>query len=474
MSSSTSGSPFTLSIAGQSVAGKQFFDVINPATGRAFAQAPDCTAAQLDDAMSAAQRAFGPWRKDEAARRAALLKCAEVLQARAQELAAILTMEQGKPLQAAMGEIFGAAVWFQATAGLDLATQVLQDDDNLRVELHRKPLGVVAAITPWNFPIILAVWKIAPALLAGNTMVLKPSPYTPLTTLKLGEILSSVLPAGVFNVVSGSDALGALMTAHPSVRKISFTGSVATGKKISAAAAPDLKRVTLELGGNDPAIVLKDNDPKKIAEKLFWGAFQNSGQVCVAIKRLYVEEPIYADVVSEMAAIARTVKVGDGMDAASQLGPLNNRAQFERVQELVNDARTHGARIEAGGEVLQNEGYFYAPTIITGVSEGTRIVDEEQFGPALPIMSFKTIDEVMQRANGTHFGLGGSIWTNDLQRGAELAQELESGTAWVNQHMNLAPNVPFGGSKWSGVGYENGPWGLAAFSELHVVSVAKQ
>ena len=464
---------FTLSIDGRQLPGSEFFDVINPATGRPFAQAPDCTKAQLDEAMSAAQRAFPLWRKDEAARRAALLKCADALEARAPELAAILVQEQGKPTAGAMGEVYGAAIWFRATAVLDLAAQILQDDDALRVELHRKPLGVVAGITPWNFPLILAVWKIAPALLAGNTMVLKPSPFTPLATLKMGEVLNTVLPAGVFNVISGGNDLGSWMTVHPAVRKISFTGSVATGKKISAAAATDLKRVTLELGGNDPAIVLKDNDPKKIAEKLFWGAFQNSGQVCVAIKRLYVEEPIYRQVVSEMTSIARAVKVGDGAEPGTQLGPLNNRAQFDRVQELVADARANGATIETGGEVLRNEGYFYAPTIITGVTDGARIVDEEQFGPALPIMSFKTIDEVMQRANNTHFGLGGSIWTSDLKRGAELALELESGTGWVNQHLNLAPNVPFGGSKWSGVGYENGPWGLAAFSELHVVNIAK-
>lgn len=471
---SQTAAAFALSIDGRQVPGIGFFDVINPATGRPFAQAPECSKGQLDEAMGAAQRAFITWRKDEAARRAALLECADALEAHAAELAAILVQEQGKPTAAAMGEVFGAAIWFRATAGLELGPQVLQDDAQLRVELHRKPLGVVAGITPWNFPLILAVWKIAPALLAGNTMVLKPSPFTPLATLKMGEVLNSVLPAGVFNVVSGGNDLGSWMTVHPLVRKISFTGSVATGKKISAAAAPDLKRVTLELGGNDPAIVLKDNDPKQIAEKLFWGAFQNSGQVCVAIKRLYVEEPIYDQVVHEMATIARSVKVGDGADADTQLGPLNNRAQFERVQELVADARAHGAKVEAGGEVLRNEGYFYAPTILTGVAEGTRIVDEEQFGPALPIMSFKTIDEVMRRANGTHFGLGGSIWTRDLQRGAELALELESGTGWVNQHLNLAPNVPFGGSKWSGVGYENGPWGLAAFSELHVVNIAKQ
>jgi acyl-CoA reductase-like NAD-dependent aldehyde dehydrogenase len=258
------------------------------------------------------------------------------------------------------------------------------------------------------------------------------------------------------------------------VRKISFTGSVATGKHIAAAAAPDLKRVTLELGGNDPAIVLADNNPEKIAEKLFWSAFANSGQVCVAVKRLYVEEPIFPAVVEALGAIAERVKVGPGSAAESELGPLNNRAQFDRVSELVDDARGHGAKIVAGGKPLANEGYFYAPTILTDVAEGVRLVDEEQFGPALPVMSFKSVDEVLGRANGTHFGLGGSIWTEDLDRGAALARDLDCGTAWVNQHMNLAPDVPFGGLKWSGIGYENGPWGLAAFTEYQVINVAKQ
>jgi len=466
-------STYRLTIGGRLHDAPATFDVTNPATGRAFAAAPDCSREQLDEAVDAAATAFRTWSRDLDARRAALLKCAEVVQRRAADLASVLTQEQGKPLQKATEEVYGAAAWFQVTAGLALDTEVIQDDDNQRIEVRRKPLGVVAGITPWNYPVILAVWKIAPALLGGNTMVLKPSPYTPLSSLMLGEILNDVLPAGVFNVLSGGDRLGRWLTEHPGVRKISFTGSVETGKKICAAAAPDLKRVTLELGGNDPAIVLKDNDPAQVAEKLFWGAFQNSGQVCVAIKRLYVEEDIYTDVVGRLVELARRVTVGDGMAPGTDLGPVNNRPQFERVRELVDDARAQGARIEAGGEVLRNEGYFYPPTIVTGVAEGTRLVDEEQFGPALPVMSFKSLDEVLERANDTHFGLGGSVWTRNLERGAELASRLECGTGWVNQHLNLTPFAPFGGCKWSGIGYENGRWGLNSFTELQVINVAK-
>lgn len=463
----------TLTIDGRAAATESAFDVVNPASGKSFASCPDATRAQLDEAMAAAERAFPAWAADEAARRRALVACADALAAKAAEIGRVLTQEQGKPLPRAVEEVMGGSVWFRVTAGLPLDAEVLQDDDDVRIELHRKPLGVVGAITPWNFPIILAIWKLAPALLAGNTVVLKPSPFTPLSSLAVGEALRDVLPPGVLNVVSGGNELGAWITEHPAVRKISFTGSVATGKKIAAAAAPDLKRVTLELGGNDPAIVLGDVDPKQVAEKLFWSAFANSGQICVAVKRMYVDEKIHSAVVDELADIARRVKVGDGLEEGSELGPINNAPQFERVCELVDDAVANGARCVAGGSRIGENGYFFEPTVVTDVAEGTRLVDEEQFGPALPIMPFRDVDDAITRANATHFGLGGSVWSADTARAKDLARRLECGTGWVNQHLNLVPNAPFGGSKWSGIGYENGPWGLAAFTELQVINVAK-
>ena len=337
----------------------------------------------------------------------------------------------------------------------------------------RRPVGTVAAITPWNFPLVLASWKIAPAQLAGNTMVLKPSPYTPLSTLKLGELLRDILPPGVLNIVSGGDELGKWMTSHPVPRKISFTGSVATGKHVAASAAPDLKRVTLELGGNDPAIILDDVDPGAIADKLFWGAFQNNGQVCSAIKRVYVPESLYDDVVEALAERARTVKVGDGTAEGTQLGPINNKPQFERVKELVADAVTGGARAVTGGKPMEGSGYFFEPTILADLSDGTRIVDEEQFGPALPVVAYRDLDDAVERANATHFGLSGSVWSADPERGAEVAARLECGTAWVNSHLALAPHQPFGGAKWSGIGVENGPWGYYGFTELQVIYRAK-
>jgi acyl-CoA reductase-like NAD-dependent aldehyde dehydrogenase len=466
-------SQYTMTIDGKAVAGAGEFGVINPATGKVFANAPECSREQLDGAMEAASRAFKAWSRDEAKRRQVLLDCANALQAKLGELAPLLTQEQGKPLKNANEELFGAAFWFKHTASLQIPVEVLQDDAAARVEVRRRPFGVVGAITPWNFPVMLAVWKIAPALLAGNTIVLKPSPYTPLSTLRLGEILRDVVPAGVVNVVSGGNELGAWISAHPAVRKVSFTGSVATGKKVALAAAPDLKRVTLELGGNDPAIVLRDVDPAKVAEKLFWGAFTNCGQVCSAVKRIYVHEDQYEDFGKRLAALARSVKVGDGLDPASQLGPLNNRMQFERVSELVEDALEQGARAVAGGAPVGGEGYFYQPTILTDVSDGTRIVDEEQFGPAVPLIRYRDLEDAIERANASHFGLSGSVWGADAARAAEVAGRLECGTSWVNTHLAIQPNAPFGGAKWSGIGVENGPWGLLGFTELQTLHVAK-
>ena len=464
---------FTMTIDGKQVAGSRHFDVVNPADEQVFARCPDCTDGELQMAFNAAEKAFQGWKVDAEARRKALLACADALEANTDELAAILVKEQGKPMDRAVGEIQGGAVWIRSTVPLNLEPEIVQDDDTAKVVVYRKPLGVVAGITPWNYPVLLAIWKIAPALLAGNTLVLKPSPYTPLATLKLGEVLASKLPPGVFNVVSGGNDLGAKMTKHPKVRKISFTGSVATGKRICAAAADDLKRVTLELGGNDPAIVLGDNDPAQIAQKIFWSAFENSGQICVAVKRLYVQENIYKPVVEALSEIAKQVKVGAGDQEGVQLGPVNNRPQFERVTELIDDARQQGATIHAGGRRIGNAGYFVEPTIVTGLEEGSRLVDEEQFGPVLPVMSFRDPEEALERANKTHFGLGGSVWTEDTEKGVELASRLEAGTGWVNQHLNMGPHIPFGGSKWSGIGYENGHWGLSAFTEIQVVNQAK-
>ena len=466
-------SDFSMTIDGQAVPGGDSIGVINPASGKIFAEAPDCTRDQLEAAMSSSAEAYKSWRADEAKRREALHACANALRERAEEFGTVLTQEQGKPLAKAIGEFHGAAMWFDLTAGLEIPVEIVQDDENLRLDVHRRPLGVVAGITPWNFPIILAVWKIAPALLAGNTMVLKPSPFTPLSTLKMGEALREALPPGVLNVVSGGDELGKWMTSHPVPRKISFTGSIETGKHVAASAAHDLKRLTLELGGNDAAILLPDVDVDAIGEKLFWGAFENSGQICSAVKRVYVHEDQYAKVVDALAAQARRVVMGNGMAPESELGPINNEPQFRRVIELVDEAKSAGATMVTGGGAREGDGYFFEPTIVTDVEEGVRLVDEEQFGPALPILKYRDVDDAVERANSAHYGLSGSVWSSDTQRAVEVATRLECGTAWVNQHLNIMPNVPFGGSKWSGIGVENGTWGLLGFTELQTVNIAK-
>ena len=459
---------YSLIIGGERRSAESTFDVLDPATGEVYGQAPDCSEALLDEAFGAAAKAQIDWKRDEGVRRAALLEAANKMFASADELGEILTREQGKPLARAKEEVFGVGVWLKYYADLEVEPEVIQDDDFARAEVIRKPMGVVAAITPWNFPLILASWKIGPALRAGNTIVLKPSPYTPLSTLRMIELLNDVFPPGVLNGISGGDDVGKWMTAHRTPRKISFTGSVSAGKHVAAAAAPDLKRVTLELGGNDPAILLDDIDPAAVADKVFWGAFMNSGQVCSAIKRVYAPESLYDDVVDALAAKAASVKVGSGLEDGVELGPINNAPQFERVKELVSDALSAGAKAAAGGGPIDGPGYFFQPTILAGLSDGTRIVDEEQFGPAVPVIPYRHVDEVIDRANATHFGLSGSVWGTDVERAAAVADRLECGTAWINAHIALAPHQPFGGFKWSGIGVENGPWGLTSFTEIQV------
>ncbi len=464
---------FRMAVGGDLLSGSGSLEVVDPATGKPFASAPQARAEDLDRAMDAASAAFLSWRSDEDARRQALRACASRLREALPDLAPLLTREQGKPLARAREEILGCIAWFEYAAAQEIPVEVLRDDAQARIEVRHLPLGVVAAITPWNYPLLLAVWKVAPALRAGNTVVLKPSPFTPLATLRMGELLQEALPPGVLNVVSGGDELGAWMTAHAVPRKISFTGSVATGIRVASAAAPDLKRLTLELGGNDAAIVLPDLDPGRIARELFWGAFANSGQVCSAIKRLFVHESRYDEMVAALAELARGVRMGPGLDPEIELGPVNNLPQLERVETLVEEARAAGARIACGGRRLEGEGYFYEPTIVADAAEGMRLVDEEQFGPALPVLRYRDPEEALARANATSYGLSGSVWCADPARGAELAGRLECGTAWVNQHLVILPFTPFGGHKHSGLGVENGLPGLLGFTESQTLHIRK-
>ncbi|MFE2728422.1 aldehyde dehydrogenase family protein [Kitasatospora sp. NPDC059327] len=461
-----------MTINGLAVQSKATFGVIDPATGEFFGQAPDCTEEQLQLAMDSARSAFGAWRRDEDQRRAMLREAAVAVRQDGERIAGLLTSEQGKPLQDARVEVMAAAAWLDYYAGLEMPREVVQDDRSGYAEVLRRPLGVVAAITPWNFPVTLAMWKIAPALRAGNTMVLKPSPFTPLATLALGETLAQVLPPGVLNVISGRDPLGARMTTHPVPRKISFTGSTPTGKAIAAAASDDLKRVTLELGGNDPAIILDDADPQAIADQLFWAAFANNGQVCLAVKRVYAPHSLYDDVVEALAERARTVRVGAGAEEGTELGPINNLPQYSRVVGLVEDALQQGAKVAAGGASMNRRGYFYQPTILAAASDGIRIVDEEQFGPALPVIAYRNVNDVLERCNEGPYGLTASVWSSDTDRARRVATELDCGQVAINAHgSGVRPDLPFGGARWSGIGVENGLWGLYGFTETQVLSV---
>jgi acyl-CoA reductase-like NAD-dependent aldehyde dehydrogenase len=459
-----------MTIGGRAVRGDQTFGVVNPASGETFAQAPSCSRAELDAAFEAASGAFEGWRADVDRRREAMLAASRAIEAAVDEIAPVLTAEQGKPLAAATAEVHGAASYIAKYAETPLEPEVIQDDETAFVSVVRRPIGPVAIITPWNYPLEEPVGNMSPALLAGNTIVIKPSPYAPLSSLMLGEILRPIFPPGVVNVVSGNDAVGAWMTDHPFPRMIRFTGSVSTGKKVAISAAADLKRVTLELGGNDPAIVLEDSDPAQVAHKLFWNSFENNGQVCIDIKRLYVAERIHDDLISALVEIARSTKIGNGMDDGVELGPVSNRAQFDRISNLVSDALDSGGTALSGGRPDPGPGFFFPPTILTGVSDGVRVVDEEQFGPVLPVIPFSNVDEVVRRANSTHFGLGGSVWGTDEDRAWKVAEQLECGTAWVNTHQAASDlGQPFGGFKWSGIGRDGGRWGLDSFSELQVM-----
>jgi acyl-CoA reductase-like NAD-dependent aldehyde dehydrogenase len=466
-------SEYTMSIYGQQQRAQQTFDVINPATEEVLGQAPECTEAQLEDALQSAQRAFGSWRRDEDARRKLLLTAAERLAAKAPEIARTLTQEQGKPLAQATIELQTAAASLKGAAALPIPHEVTQDDARAKVEVTHRPFGVVAAITPWNFPVMIAMSKVAPALLAGNTVVLKPSPYTPLATLQVGSLLSEVFPAGVLNVVSGGNALGAKLTGHPLVRMISFTGSVATGLKVGEVAARDLKRTILELGGNDPAIVLPDADIERFAQRLFWSTFWNCGQICLAVKRVFVHESQHEQLLAALTKLAQSVQVGDGLEQNTQMGPVNNLMQLERVIELTEDAKKNGAKVHAGGERLGRKGYFYPPTILSNVHDNTRIVAEEQFGPVLPILPYREVDEAVSRANATQFGLGASVWGTDVERATQIARQIDAGTVWVNQHVSLTHKAPFTGAKSSGIGLASGRWGLASFLQTHVINVSR-
>jgi acyl-CoA reductase-like NAD-dependent aldehyde dehydrogenase len=468
-------SQYVLTIGGKPVTTTKTFNVLNPADETVVAACPEGTTALVDEAVSSARRAFPSWAAlPDSERAAKLLAIADSIEKHHQELSELVTREQGKT-QSGPGanlEVGGAAAWTRVTAGLSILEETIQDDKSGRIVLRRKPVGVVASITPWNWPLLIAVWHIMPAVRVGCTVVIKPSPFTPLSTLRLVELMNQILPPGVVNVVTGGAEVGNHLTNHVGIDKIVFTGSIATGKKVMASAAQNLKRVTLELGGNDAGIVLPGTNIEPLLEKLFWGCFINAGQTCAALKRLYVHQDQHDEIVKKFADFVAKIPMGNGLDPQNLIGPLSNKMQLDKIVAYVDDARARGATIVTGGVRPQAPGFFYPLTVIANATDDMRVVKEEQFGPVIPIVKYQTVGEAVRRANSLDVGLGGSVWGNDPQEAAQYASQLECGTAWVNQHGALHPMAPFGGVKCSGIGVEFNVDGLKEYTTVQVVNVA--
>ncbi len=461
-------------LLGQVSASGEGHTITDPATGQEIGQAPVQTVADLDAAVAAARAAQPAWGAHSHAERSDYLnQAADAIEASAEALAELLSREQGKPLNGpnARFEVGACSAWLRAAAAFELEPEVVVDDGETHAVVHYRPLGVVGAIGPWNWPMMISVWQIAPSLRMGNTVVLKPSEYTPLSVLALAAVMNQVLPEGLLHVVPGGRDVGEALSAHGDVDKIMFTGSTATGKAIIRSSADTVKRLTLELGGNDAAIVLDDVDPQAIAEDLFWGAFINTGQTCAAMKRLYVPDAIYDQVCDALVDVAAKMPMGVGLDENNVLGPLQNQAQYDIVARLVDAAKASGARVLIGGEPEADQpGYFYPTTLVADIDNANPLVAEEQFGPALPIIRYSNIDEAVEMANGLDVGLGASVWSADPARAREVAARIEAGTVWINKHGAVDPRVPFGGVKQSGYGLEFGVAGLKALGVPQVIA----
>ena len=469
-------------VNGRPVTSERTFESRNPATGEVLGLVPVSSEQQVAQAVAAAKAAQPAWAaRPDAERKALLMRVAEVLKANAEPLAEWVTREQGKPLggvgpdqvPGSRFELWGCEVWTQVPASLELPVDVAFEDETRRDEVHRRPYGVIAAIAPWNWPLLIAIWQIVPSLRAGNTVVVKPSEYTSIGTLEMVRLIAEVLPPGVLNTVSGAGDVGAMLVDNPQVDKIMFTGSGATGAKIAAAAARHLTPTTMELGGNDAAIVLPDADPKQIAMGLFWGAFINMGQTCACAKRLYVPDSLHDAVVAELKGLCEAMPMGDGLAQGTVMGPIQNRMQYDKVCGLVDRARADGATIVCGGQPGPGPGNFYPLTIVTDIDDGSPLVDEEQFGPVLPVIRYRDVDDAIARANRLDVGLGASVWSASTERARAVAAQIQAGTVWINQHGMIHPMVPFGGTKGSGWGVEFGVDGLKAVTQPQVISLRK-
>ncbi|RFU61687.1 aldehyde dehydrogenase [Bacillus sp. V59.32b] len=462
--------------------GKTFF-VYNPATGKPTAEVSEASVEDVDRAVQGAKEAFADkrWRGMTPLERGRILhQVARLIQENQMEIAQIMTRENGMPINMALFvEIPMVVECFDYMASL-VAQPIGQTQPfsatgsppNHFVYTVKEPLGVAGLITPWNLPLLMPAWKIAPALASGCSAVLKPAPETPLTALKLAELCQEAgVPDGVLQVLPGGDEAGKAIVSHPDVPKIAFTGETATGRKILAAAAPYIKRVTLELGGKSPNIIFADADIEQAAKSALFGLFLNSGQVCQAGSRIFVQESVYESFVKKIADHAQRLTVGPGDDLTNDLGPVVSHAQFEKVNEYIEIGLREGAKMVTGGKSDRQEGYFIKPTIFADVKPDMRIAREEIFGPVGAVLSFENEEDVIEMANNTIYGLAAAVWTKDLKRGLRLAQEIQSGTIWVNTYQVLTPTAPFGGFKQSGLGRELGPNALDAYLETKSVIV---
>ncbi|KAG9120825.1 hypothetical protein FRC07_003529 [Ceratobasidium sp. 392] len=467
---------YTHTINGKPATSTQKLDVINPGTQQKIAEVPVATKEQLDAAVAAARAAFPTWSATTPDERAATLnKIADVIGKNAEEYQKLITLEQGKPLSGSKFETDIAINWLHGTSELRLPNTVLVDNEQQKTVERYVPIGVCAGIVPWNVPFALCVIKIAGALMTGNTLIIKPSPFTPLTTLRFFKDIQHLVPPGVLSVLSGDDSLGPLITSHPGIDKISFTGSSFTGQKVMASSSAGLKRVTLELGGNDPLILLPDVDPKAVAPQIFWGAFLVSGQACIAAKRIYVHEKIYDEFRDAFVEYSKTVKVGNGLEPDTQLGPIQNLPQYKKVLSYFDDAHANGYKFVLGGDVNPNpnNGLYVPISIVDNPPEDSKLVREEPFGPIVPLLKWSDEKDVIKRANDTNLGLAASVWGKDLETVERIALQIQAGTVSMNQFIPFGAATSFGGHKQSGLGVEGGVTGLKAYSNVQLVTLKK-
>lgn len=460
-----------VTIGGRTFEGNERFDVTNPATGEAFTSAPSCSEDDLEHAVAFAQSSQPKWASNLKARREALSSCARILFRNRQVLASLITHEQGKPIAEALTEVDYARSVFEQYAQMPLPRQDFDSQGQTRTVLISRPFGIVGLITPWNFPIGTVAVKLAPALLAGNAVILKPSPVAPLSPLFLGKAFRRILPPGILNTISGDAALGHAIARHPKIRKVSVTGSIETGKAVLKTTADEIKSVTLELGGNDPAIILPDVEPRQIAKEILESAWRNAGQVCSAIKRVYAHKLIYEATVDALKEEMQNYPVGDGTDTEIRIGPLTTSSTKSRVEKMLESAAGIGAKIHRSKQSVPERGYFVSPAIVSEIPFNHALVLEEQFAPVLPVVPYETLEQAVSWANATNYGLSASVWTSNPSIGYDVAKQIECGRVGVNGHRRASPDAPFGGLKHSGLGRELGAWGLAEMCETQVLNI---